>query len=96
MANSIGRVCVRVDRLLSFSHRDTNGDTSSYPMTALLDFDDQDIGGRHTAAQLDRTHDELNRYRQRIDANVEQQREQSETIVAMQNKVLEYMSLYVI
>jgi hypothetical protein len=44
-------------------------------------------GDNRTAARLDRAQDDLNNYRQRIDANVDAQREYSDMIASLQNKV---------
>uniref|UniRef100_A0A183BLK1 Myosin_tail_1 domain-containing protein n=1 Tax=Globodera pallida TaxID=36090 RepID=A0A183BLK1_GLOPA len=41
-------------------------------------------------ARLGRTQEDLNKYKQRIDSNAENQKEYSEIIAAMQNKLLEY------
>uniref|UniRef100_A0A1I7XQW4 t-SNARE coiled-coil homology domain-containing protein n=1 Tax=Heterorhabditis bacteriophora TaxID=37862 RepID=A0A1I7XQW4_HETBA len=71
--------------------RDTSGEnnyhhTSSFDDDLLLDLD-----ARGTAqTRLDRTQDDLNKFRQRIDNNVEQQKEYSEMMAALQNKVHEY------
>uniref|UniRef100_A0A1I7SZH8 Lin-5 n=1 Tax=Caenorhabditis tropicalis TaxID=1561998 RepID=A0A1I7SZH8_9PELO len=72
--------------------RDTSGEnnyhhTSSFDDDLLLEID----SSRGAAvARLDRTQDDLNKFRQRIDNNVEQQREYSEMMAALQNKVHEY------
>lgn len=47
-----------------------------------------DARGLGAGTRLDRTQDDLNKFRQRIDNNVEQQREYSEMMSALQNKVL--------
>uniref|UniRef100_A0A1I7SZH7 Lin-5 n=1 Tax=Caenorhabditis tropicalis TaxID=1561998 RepID=A0A1I7SZH7_9PELO len=71
---------------------DTSGEnnyhhTSSFDDDLLLEID----SSRGAAvARLDRTQDDLNKFRQRIDNNVEQQREYSEMMAALQNKVHEY------
>jgi len=44
------------------------------------------VGGSASRARLGRTQEDLNKYRQRIDANVEQQKEYSEIIADMQSK----------
>uniref|UniRef100_A0A8R1I3G8 Lin-5 (Five) Interacting protein n=2 Tax=Caenorhabditis japonica TaxID=281687 RepID=A0A8R1I3G8_CAEJA len=72
--------------------RDTSGEnnyhhTSSFDDDLLLEIDNS----RGAAvARLDRTQDDLNKFRQRIDNNVEQQKEYSEMMAALQNKVHEY------
>lgn len=40
-----------------------------------------------SAARLDRTQEDLNKYRQRIDASVEHQKEYSDMMAALQQKV---------
>ncbi|UMM41579.1 hypothetical protein L5515_017779 [Caenorhabditis briggsae] len=71
---------------------DTSGEnnyhnTSSFDDDLLLEID----SSRGAAvARLDRTQDDLNKFRQRIDNNVEQQREYSEMMASLQNKVHEY------
>ncbi|MFH4974626.1 hypothetical protein AB6A40_001335 [Gnathostoma spinigerum] len=74
---------------------DTNGentyhvpaDTAYESETLIID----DSGyGRNISARLDRTQEDLNKYRQRIDANVEQQREYSDMMAALQHKLQEY------
>ncbi|KAF1747876.1 hypothetical protein GCK72_024342 [Caenorhabditis remanei] len=71
---------------------DTSGEnnyhhTSSFDDDLLLEID----SSRGAAvARLDRTQDDLNKFRQRIDNNVEQQKEYSEMMAALQNKVHEY------
>ena len=67
--------------------RDTSGE-NNYHHTSSFDDDilmDIDRGG--ASARLDRTQDDLHKFRQRIDNNVEQQREYSEMMHALQNKV---------
>ena len=69
--------------------RDTSGEnnyhnTSSFDDDILMDLDTR--GGAST--RLDKTHDDLHKFRQRIDNNVEQQREYSEMMHALQNKVI--------
>lgn len=49
-----------------------------------------------SAARLDRTQEDLNKYRQRIDANVEYQKEYSDLISALQQKVYFIFLFYVI
>lgn len=71
--------------------RDTNGeanypDSDSYDLENLLN--ESTIFELPTNARLGRTQEDLHKYKQRIDANVEQQREYSEIIAAMQAKVL--------
>uniref|UniRef100_A0AC35U797 Major antigen n=1 Tax=Rhabditophanes sp. KR3021 TaxID=114890 RepID=A0AC35U797_9BILA len=75
---------------------DTNGETNyhasdSFDSDILFDFENN-IGGSGgaTRARLDRTQEDLSKYKQRIDANVEQQREYSELMHDMQNKLTEY------
>ncbi|CAB3410336.1 unnamed protein product [Caenorhabditis bovis] len=72
---------------------DTSGEnnyhnTSSFDDDLLLEIDNSSRSV--AAARLDRTQDDLNKFRQRIDNNVEQQKEYSEMMAALQNKVLEY------
>lgn len=73
--------------------RDTNGeyhatDPLLYEDPLLFGLDSNIFGGGGGGgrARLGRTQEDLGRYRQRIDASVEQQREYSEIIAAMQNK----------
>ncbi|TMS37168.1 hypothetical protein L596_004156 [Steinernema carpocapsae] len=73
---------------------DTNGENNYHPSDSfdsdlMLELDALEGRGLSTA-RLDRTHDDLNKYKQRIDANVEQQREYSEMMAALQQKVQEY------
>lgn len=59
--------------------RDPQGDTKY--ASDSFDFDPLVYG------RLGRTHEDLQKYKQRIDANVENQREYSELMHAMQQKV---------
>lgn len=72
-------------------YRDTNGENTYHPSDSfdsdlLLDIDT--YGKGTSVARLDRTQEDLNKYRQRIDANVEQQKEYSDMMSALQQKVL--------
>uniref|UniRef100_A0A0N5AFE4 CEP209_CC5 domain-containing protein n=1 Tax=Syphacia muris TaxID=451379 RepID=A0A0N5AFE4_9BILA len=72
---------------------DTNGEnvyhaTETYESDLVLD---ADVYGRAgSASRLDRTQEDLDKYRQRIDANVEQQKEYSDMIGDLQRKIEEY------
>ncbi|CAJ0954033.1 unnamed protein product, partial [Mesorhabditis belari] len=70
---------------------DTNGETN-YHNTSSFDDDllDFDPGRGSTAARLDRTQDDLNKFKKRIDSNVEQQKEYSDMMHSLQQKVSEY------
>lgn len=71
-------------------YRDTNGEnvyhaTETYETDLVLD---ADVYGRSgSASRLDRTQEDLDKYRQRIDANVEQQKEYSDMMTDLQRKV---------
>ncbi|CAI4225555.1 unnamed protein product [Auanema sp. JU1783] len=67
---------------------DTNGE-NDYHMSLLDDDFFMDSRGA-TAARLDRTQSDLNKFKQRIDNNVEQQREYSEMMANLQTKVHDY------
>lgn len=47
-------------------------------------------GATGAVGSLDRTQEDLSKYRQRIDANVEQQREYADMIASLQRKVFFY------
>lgn len=71
-------------------YRDTNGEnvyhvSDSFDSDLMLEIDS--YGKGVSAARLDRTQEDLNKYRQRIDANVEHQKEYSDLISALQHKV---------
>lgn len=67
---------------------DTSYDTDPYDLDSYI-FDSKIIRGNERA-KLDRTQEDLQKYKQRIDANVEQQKEYSEIMATMQNKVKIY------
>ncbi|VDP16328.1 unnamed protein product [Onchocerca flexuosa] len=72
---------------------DTNGEnvyhvSDSFDSDLMLEIDS--YGKGVSAARLDRTQEDLHKYRQRIDANVEHQKEYSDIISALQQKVQEY------
>ncbi|VDM99286.1 unnamed protein product [Thelazia callipaeda] len=74
-------------------YRDTNGEnvyhvSDSFDSDLMLEIDS--YGKSVSAAGLDRTQEDLNKYRQRIDANIEHQKEYSDIISALQHKVQEY------
>ncbi|EJW75084.1 hypothetical protein WUBG_14004 [Wuchereria bancrofti] len=69
---------------------DTNGEnvyhvSDSFDSDLMLEIDT--YGKGVSAARLDRTQEDLNKYRRRIDANVEHQKEYSDLISALQHKV---------
>ena len=69
--------------------RDTSGEnnyhnTSSFDDDLLLEYDTR---GGAAAARLGRTQDDLSKFKARIDNNVEQQKEYSEMMEALQRKV---------
>uniref|UniRef100_A0A914E8I7 OCEL domain-containing protein n=1 Tax=Acrobeloides nanus TaxID=290746 RepID=A0A914E8I7_9BILA len=70
---------------------DTNGEPlyNTYPYDSELYDIEPELFGR-SAARIGRTQEDLNKYRQRIDANVDQQKEFSQIMAAMQNKLAEY------
>ncbi|VDK40489.1 unnamed protein product [Cylicostephanus goldi] len=68
---------------------DTSGE-NNYHNTSSFEDDLLDFDRGAAVARLDRTQDDLNKFRQRIDNNVEQQKEYSEMMAALQNKVHEY------
>jgi hypothetical protein len=63
--------------------RDPRGDTNydSFDMDPLI------YGDSRATMRLGRTQEDLQKYKQRIDANVEHQKEYSEAIHSMQQKV---------
>lgn len=72
-------------------YRDTNGEnvyhvSDSFDSDLMLEIDS--YGKGVSAARLDRTQEDLNKYRQRIDANVEHQKEYSDMMAALQHKVI--------
>uniref|UniRef100_A0A915E022 Rootletin-like coiled-coil domain-containing protein n=1 Tax=Ditylenchus dipsaci TaxID=166011 RepID=A0A915E022_9BILA len=74
---------------------DTNGEHASTDVDDLLYGLDSNLfnlggGGGGSRARLGRTQEDLHKYKQRIDATVEHQREYSDIIAAMQNKLQEY------
>ncbi|VDM43445.1 unnamed protein product [Toxocara canis] len=72
---------------------DTNGENTYHPSDSFdsdLMLDTDNYGRDTSAARLDRTQEDLSKYRQRIDANVEQQKEYSDMMSALQQKVQEY------
>ncbi|KAK6009063.1 M protein repeat protein [Ostertagia ostertagi] len=69
--------------------RDTSGE-NNYHNTSSFEDDLLDFERGAAVTRLDRTQDDLNKFRQRIDNNVEQQKEYSEMMAALQNKVHEY------
>lgn len=74
-------------------YRDTNGEngyhvSDSFESDLMLEIDS--YGKGVSAARLDRTQEDLNKYRQRIDANVEHQKEYSDLISALQHKVFTF------
>lgn len=86
MENFIGKNYI----ILIFQfYRDTNGEANysdSFNIDASLD-EPSIFNETPSNARLGRTQEDLHKYKQRIDANVEQQREYSEIIAAMQSKV---------
>ena len=86
---SFGCACVRQFSFYSRDHyRDTNGEnnyhhTSSFDDDLLLDLDSRGAA----SARLDRTQDDLTKFKARIDSNVEQQKEYSDMMHALQQKV---------
>ncbi|XGW33198.1 hypothetical protein V3C99_017570 [Haemonchus contortus] len=69
--------------------RDTSGE-NNYHNTSSFEDDLLDFERGAVVNRLDRTQDDLNKFRQRIDNNVEQQKEYSEMMAALQSKVHEY------
>ncbi|VDM58664.1 unnamed protein product [Angiostrongylus costaricensis] len=69
--------------------RDTSGE-NNYHHTSSFEDDLLDFDRGAAVTRLDRTQEDLNKVRQRIDNNVEQQKEYSEMMAALQNKVHEY------
>lgn len=69
--------------------RDTNGEVDYHDWDAEpFDLDSELYGNRRT--RLGRTQHDLNKYKQRIDASVEQQKEYSDLMSQMQSKLSEY------
>jgi hypothetical protein len=68
---------------------DTNGETNNYDWETDFDLDGDLFGGR-SRGRLGRTQQDLNKYKQRIDASVEQQKEYSDLMNQMQSKLAEY------
>lgn len=71
--------------MLKFSFRDPQGDTN-YSADSF-DIDPIIYGDSRTAMRLGRTQEDLQKYKQRIDNNVEHQREYSDLMAAMHQKV---------
>ena len=71
--------------------RDTNGETDYHEWeTEPYDLDSELFGLGSRRARLGRTQQDLNKYKQRIDASVEQQKEYSDLMAQMQAKLAEY------
>jgi hypothetical protein len=68
---------------------DTNGEINNYDYETDYDLDSDLFGGR-SRGRLGRTQQDLNKYKQRIDASVEQQKEYSDLMNQMQSKLAEY------
>ncbi|KAK0395391.1 hypothetical protein QR680_001257 [Steinernema hermaphroditum] len=69
-----------------------DGDYSSMSEPSLKDYDQSigEIPSFAAAAELNRVPNDLNNYRHRIDANVEEQRKYREVLEGLQDKVLKY------
>uniref|UniRef100_A0A0K0D6E5 Reverse transcriptase domain-containing protein n=1 Tax=Angiostrongylus cantonensis TaxID=6313 RepID=A0A0K0D6E5_ANGCA len=82
--------CDKMYAILKYDlFRDTSGE-NNYHHTSSFEDDLLDFDRGAAVTRLDRTQEDLNKVRQRIDNNVEQQKEYSEMMAALQNKVHEY------